>query len=84
MRDDPCFSCRLPDCDEKDRRCNVRKLANSYDAKHRCGEPHLITDAEREANNRLFDFWSLERKAEASEGGRPYRRGRTLYGARQP
>lgn len=84
MRDDPCFSCALPDCDERDRRCNVRRLANSYHTKNHRAESHLVTEAERVAANRLFILWTLERKAEASEGGRPYRRGKSVYGERQP
>lgn len=32
------------------------------------------------ANNFIFHIHTLERKAEASEGGRPYRRGTTVYG----
>lgn len=79
MRSDPCFSCRLPDCDDRDHRCNVRKLANNSAAKRRRGDSDLISEAEKEASNRLFLIWNLERQAEASEGGRPHRRGRTAY-----
>lgn len=83
MRGDPCFSCLLPDCDDRDHRCNVRELANTCDAKRRRGSADLITEAEREASNRLFHIWNLERQAEASEGGRPHRRGSTVFQARQ-
>lgn len=74
MRDDPCFRCPLPDCDDASPRCVVRQLSNRYDAKHRRGEPHLITEEEREANNRIFHIWHLERYALSAEGVRPYKR----------
>jgi hypothetical protein len=76
MRDDPCFRCSLPDCDDRDRGCEVRKLQRSYYSKVRYGHHDQITDQERVANNRIFDTWHLERLAEDSEGGRPYLRGR--------
>lgn len=79
MTDDPCFSCPLPDCDDTDQRCGVRKLYRSYSNKVRHGTKELITDAERDANNRIFDSWHLERLAQASEGGRPYKRGGFAY-----
>jgi hypothetical protein len=74
MRDDPCFACRLPDCDDRSERCRVRQLKCSYDAKIRRGEHAQITAVERVAMNRIFKAWELERLAEASEGGRPYHR----------
>lgn len=77
MKDDPCFSCALAECDEKSASCAVRRLNRSYEKKLRRGEKHLVTDAERDAANRLFDSWKLERMALASEGVRPYRRYRT-------
>lgn len=83
MRDDPCFRCRLPDCDERSAHCVVRQLAGSYDRKLRRKEHATIDQTERDAATCLFDFWRLERMAEASEGGRPYRRGKTIYGTRE-
>lgn len=76
MRNDPCFSCTLPDCDERHSQCKVRKLANSYHFKTHHGLAHCVTDEEREANNRVHQFWALERRAQASEkrlpaGGQP-------------
>lgn len=73
MRDDPCFSCSLPDCDERSKDCRVRQLANRYDAKLRKGWHADIKPAEREASNRIYKIWEIERQAEAAEGGRPYR-----------
>lgn len=80
MTEDPCFSCPLADCDENSPRCNVRRLNRSYNAKLRRGDREAITEAERLAMNRNFEFWHLERAAEASEGGRPYRRGNRVFG----
>lgn len=74
MRDDPCFSCPLPECDVKSHRCAMAALRRSYVAKLRRGEKHLITNAERKANCFMFHIWKLARFAEASEGGRPCRR----------
>lgn len=74
MRDDPCFRCQLPECDDKSPRCIVRKLSNSYYKKHRDGKSDLITADERDANCRIFHIWKLDRMADAAEGVRPYRR----------
>ena len=80
MRDDPCFRCPLPDCDDRHPRCVVRLIQRRYYNKVRNGRHDEITTEEREANNLIFESWRLERRAEASEGGRPYRRGSTVYG----
>lgn len=80
MKNDPCFSCSLPECDDRDPRCKVRVLANSYSYKMKRA-PNSVTDVEREAATRQFHYWNLDRQAEASEGGKPYRRGKKLYGS---
>lgn len=72
MRDDPCFSCSLPDCDERDRGCKVRQLANQFDKLTREGRQGEASVQQREAAAHLYRMWDQERKAEASEGGRPY------------
>lgn len=74
MKDDPCFSCTLAECDDSSSRCAVRRLSKSYYSKLRHGEKHLISEQERSANNFIFHIWKLDRCAEASEGGRPYKR----------
>ena len=74
MSDDPCFSCVLPDCNDKDPRCGVRKLYRSYGNKVGRKEHHLITDAERAAYNQIWGDWKLERLALAAEGVRPFKR----------
>lgn len=80
MKDDLCFRCSLPDCDDGNPRCVVRQTQRRYYAKVRKGQHDQITEEEREANNLIFETWHLDRIAEASEGGRPYRRGSTIYG----
>jgi len=35
----PCFSCALPDCDDRSRRCALRRALNTYDSYRRRGEP---------------------------------------------
>lgn len=30
--DHPCFSCRLPDCDESSKRCTLRMAINRYES----------------------------------------------------
>lgn len=84
MRNDPCFTCPLPDCDHRHQRCAVRRLHKSYEAKRRAGNAHLATDLEREGHNVLYNIWQMDRKAEASEGGRPFRRGGRDYGMDPP
>jgi hypothetical protein len=81
VNQDPCFRCTLKDCDEKHPQCAVRLLHRRYQKKVRAGRHGEVTDEEREANNRTFQFWQLERRAEASEGGRAFRRGTRTIGA---
>jgi hypothetical protein len=78
---DPCFRCTLPDCDEHDQRCEVRRIYRQYCNKVRSKRHDEVTAEERLAHNRIFQAWHLDRAAEASEGGRPYRRGTTIYGS---
>lgn len=33
--DHPCLSCRLPDCDDADPRCNLRQALNDYNRARR-------------------------------------------------
>lgn len=77
---DPCLACTLPDCDDRSPACPVRRLRRSLFNKAKRGEQHLITDDERAANNRFHEIWRIDRIAEASEGGRSFRRGSTVYG----
>lgn len=77
---DPCLSCTLPDCDDRSPACPVRRLRRSYYNKLEHGQEHLITGEERAASNRFHEIWRYERAAEASEGGRTFRRGSTVYG----
>lgn len=79
MRDDPCFSCVLADCDIKSDRCNVRKLARAYEWKRRRGEIDQITPAERRAQSEVFNEWHRERMAKDAEGIKPFPR-RHRYG----
>lgn len=71
MKDDPCFACALPDCDDMDERCAVRQLKRTYDNKCRRGERDQVTEAELDANSRIYDSWLVERMAQAAEGVRP-------------
>lgn len=73
MKDDPCFACTLPECDDRHSDCQLRVLANSYARKVSNRALDMVTAAERDASNRMFHAWDLERRAEASEGGRPFR-----------
>lgn len=78
MRDEPCFRCTLPDCDEKALGCLLRQLAVRYQhklAKVRKGHlDQAPTDEERAAYNLHFYVRDKEKAAEASEGLRQYSR----------
>lgn len=74
MKDDPCFRCTLPDCDEAHAQCVVRQLQRRYHAKVRHGEREAVTAEELEANSRVYESWKLERLAQAAEGIRPLRK----------
>lgn len=71
---DPCLRCVLPDCDDESPRCLVRALHKQYEHKRRRGDAGSATEEERAAMNIKFQFWHMERMAQASEGIRPYRR----------
>lgn len=74
MKDDPCFRCPLPDCDETSSRCVVLRLRKSYDNKHKHGRHSEVTEEERTAWASWFKLHSLERFAQAAEGVQPYNR----------
>jgi hypothetical protein len=74
VRDDPCFHCPLPDCDDRDPRCCVRRLAKSYESKRRRGAVDSATPEERTAALQIWRIWAFDRMAEASEGGRAFTR----------
>ena len=82
VREDPCFTCQLSECDDTSPRCAMRRLNNLYLSKLRRGEKDLITAKERAANNFIWKIFNLERCAEAAEGGRPYKRWEQRSGAR--
>lgn len=71
MRDDPCFSCTLPDCDDGHPHCVLRQLQRSYNNKSRRGDRSLVTADELAANSAIYESWLLERLAQAAEGVRP-------------
>ncbi len=74
MQQSPCFTCQLPDCDDRSPHCALRRLSNAAKAKRRADGPNAPTDIERAAASEWFRSWRLERHAEASEGVRPYKR----------
>ena len=74
MKDEPCFTCTLPDCDIASPECGLRKLRRSCERKMKGRESAPITPKERDAYNEVFLHWHLERMAQASEGVRPYKR----------
>lgn len=71
MKDDPCFHCQLPDCDDTDKRCRLRQLASSYSRKRKAGRREEVTPDELDANARIYHSWLEERMAQAAEGIRP-------------
>lgn len=72
LKDDPCFRCPLPDCDDTDKRCVLRQLANSYYShKAKTGRRAEVTAEELDANSRIYRSWLDERMAQAAEGIRP-------------
>jgi len=45
----PCFSCPLPDCDEGDKRCALRRALRVYS--NAIKKRHLVTDVMRAQNS---------------------------------
>ena len=68
MHADPCFRCVLPDCDEGDSRCRVRRLQLMYQGKRRRGLMHLVTAEERAANSHARRIQAFEHEARLAEG----------------
>ena len=65
----PCLSCRLPDCDDRSARCELRRAARLYDRARRGEE--VMTDEVRHAAVIAFrELWDLEREARQSEAGK--------------
>lgn len=67
MKDDPCFRCILPDCDEHAPDCALRRIANRVDRKRRHGRACEVTAEERAAYNALFRIWKIDDLAKRSE-----------------
>ena len=63
MRDHPCFSCTLPDCDERSKACALRKAYNASEWKRKRGLP--LDAAERLAKREMEKTFELERKLRA-------------------
>ena len=68
MRDHPCFSYRLPDCDEASSWCALRMAVNAADRKRRKGvtPTEAETIAFREISN---EYRSRSRARRAEEAG---------------
>lgn len=64
---DPCFSCRLPDCDESSRRCGLKAAARDFNVAMYRG---ALTPDIRARAARYFAMRKIERAAAASEAGR--------------
>lgn len=59
--DHPCLSCVLPDCDEADRRCNLRRALSDYNKARRRRE---ITPAVRARNTIAYqELYGADRNA---------------------
>ncbi|TCT37457.1 hypothetical protein [Martelella mediterranea] len=57
----PCFSCTLPDCDERSAYCNLRKSLNTYDRNRRAGRP--VSDELRQCANIAWnEFYGIARR----------------------
>ncbi|OWV67904.1 hypothetical protein ATY76_13315 [Rhizobium sp. R339] len=60
----PCFSCTLPDCDERDRRCGLKRALNIYHSLLKRKEP--IPERVRVARNHAYNELYGERHREIS------------------
>jgi hypothetical protein len=52
----PCLSCRLPDCDDRDRRCALRKALTTYQYLTRAKQP-IPDDLRRSRNLAHREFY---------------------------
>jgi hypothetical protein len=68
----PCFSCTLPDCDDENRRCGLRRALNLYYACLKRNEP--VPDKIRVARNIAYNelYGARHREISASR----YHRGK--------
>ncbi|MBX5015911.1 hypothetical protein [Rhizobium lentis] len=60
----PCFFCALPDCDERDRRCGLKRALNIYHSLLKRKEP--IPDKVRLARNIAYNELYGDRHREIS------------------
>lgn len=60
----PCFSCTLPDCDERDRRCGLKRALNIYHSLLKRKEP--VPDKVRLARNIAYNELYGDRHREIS------------------
>lgn len=67
MIDHPCFHCSLPDCDDTDARCEIRRLNSRYRKKQRRRRFGEISDLERIARSIITSDHRRERKAISDE-----------------
>ena len=61
----PCFSCTLPDCNEQDRRCALKRALCRYYSARRGREP--VTEEIRQARNIAYNelYGDVHRKRSA-------------------
>lgn len=70
---DPCFTCPLPDCDESDRRCALKRGKAEYKRQMQRFGAESVSPEARAAYNAAYRVWKLEdlaRKSEAQFEGR--------------
>lgn len=65
MTNHPCFSCALPDCDDQDRKCGLRRALAAYRV---CLEKKMpVSPSVREAKNIAYNelYGSIQRQRSA-------------------
>ncbi|WP_346915100.1 hypothetical protein [uncultured Roseibium sp.] len=64
----PCFSCKLPDCDDGSPRCALRRASNEYSRLNKAGEP-VSNELRTKANIAWNELYSHTRYREKAERG---------------
>jgi len=64
---DPCFSCKLPDCDEDNPKCGLKLANNAYSKIKREGRLGEAPRAVKDGHNAWYHAYKLERDARRSE-----------------
>jgi hypothetical protein len=67
MRDHPCFTCSLPDCDDRSKACRLRQLASAHKRALKTRQPST-PEAQAAATELSREHWADYADRQAARG----------------